>query len=37
MEPDLTFNPFTGTLQLREAVVDRIPDPGAFPVLPDPG
>jgi hypothetical protein len=37
MEPDPTFNLFEGVLQLEEAVVEIIPDPGEFPVLPDPG
>jgi len=37
MEPDPTFNPFGGILQLKEAVIEIIPDPGVFPVLPEPG
>lgn len=37
MDPDPTFNPFEGILQLEEAVIEIIPDPGAFPVLPEPG
>jgi len=37
MDPDPTFNPFTGVLQLQEAVIEIIPDPGPFPVLPEPG
>jgi len=37
MEPDPTFNPFTGVLQLQGAVQEIIPDPGNFPALPQPG
>ncbi len=29
MDPDPIFNPFTGVLQLEEAVIEIIPDPGA--------